>query len=152
MIDCVYKYISIYRRRNSSKTLRGERTEKTVAIERSIGRERRRNMGVKFHGILFVFMMMWVSIVVDSRSVITYDGRALIIDGMRRVLFSGSIHYPRSTPEVLSLSLSLSNDIYIYKTCHALVLFFFLAKLKEEDDSGYLICKTFSCYAAYILC
>ncbi|ESW04192.1 hypothetical protein PHAVU_011G074300 [Phaseolus vulgaris] len=31
---------------------------------------------------------------------ITYDHRALVIDGKRRVLVSGSIHYPRSTPEM----------------------------------------------------
>ncbi|KAK5792093.1 hypothetical protein PVK06_033207 [Gossypium arboreum] len=30
---------------------------------------------------------------------VTYDHRALVIDGKRRVLQSGSIHYPRSTPE-----------------------------------------------------
>ncbi|KAJ0018838.1 hypothetical protein Pint_10715 [Pistacia integerrima] len=33
-------------------------------------------------------------------SAVTYDHRALVIDGKRRVLQSGSIHYPRSTPEV----------------------------------------------------
>ncbi|XP_043703285.1 beta-galactosidase 6-like [Telopea speciosissima] len=31
---------------------------------------------------------------------VTYDGRSLIINGERRILFSGSIHYPRSTPEM----------------------------------------------------
>ncbi|TXG47309.1 hypothetical protein EZV62_026603 [Acer yangbiense] len=31
---------------------------------------------------------------------VTYDHRALVIDGKRRVLQSGSIHYPRTTPEV----------------------------------------------------
>ncbi|XP_066311535.1 beta-galactosidase 7-like [Miscanthus floridulus] len=30
----------------------------------------------------------------------TYDGRALILDGARRMLFSGDMHYPRSTPEM----------------------------------------------------
>ncbi|KAJ8509607.1 hypothetical protein OPV22_000041 [Ensete ventricosum] len=30
---------------------------------------------------------------------VTYDGRALIINGTRRLLFSGSIHYPRSPPK-----------------------------------------------------
>ncbi|PWA55287.1 D-galactoside/L-rhamnose binding SUEL lectin domain-containing protein [Artemisia annua] len=30
---------------------------------------------------------------------VTYDHRALVIDGKRRVLVSGSIHYPRSTPD-----------------------------------------------------
>lgn len=31
---------------------------------------------------------------------VTYDHKALVIDGKRRVLQSGSIHYPRATPEV----------------------------------------------------
>ncbi|GLT47141.1 hypothetical protein SLA2020_208550 [Shorea laevis] len=31
---------------------------------------------------------------------VTYDGRSLIIEGQHRILFSGSIHYPRSTPEM----------------------------------------------------
>lgn len=31
---------------------------------------------------------------------VTYDGRSLIIDGQRKLVFSGSIHYPRSTPDV----------------------------------------------------
>lgn len=35
-----------------------------------------------------------------SRGEVTYDGRALILDGARRMLFSGDMHYPRSTPEV----------------------------------------------------
>ncbi|XP_047325140.1 beta-galactosidase 16-like [Impatiens glandulifera] len=31
---------------------------------------------------------------------VTYDGRSLIINGERKILFSGSIHYPRSTPDM----------------------------------------------------
>ncbi|XP_038688652.1 beta-galactosidase 15-like, partial [Tripterygium wilfordii] len=31
---------------------------------------------------------------------VSHDGRAITIDGQRRVLLSGSIHYPRSTPEM----------------------------------------------------
>lgn len=32
--------------------------------------------------------------------VVTYDGRSLIINGSRELIFAGSIHYPRSPPEV----------------------------------------------------
>jgi len=32
---------------------------------------------------------------------VSHDGRAIKIDGKRRVLISGSIHYPRSTPGVV---------------------------------------------------
>ncbi|KAJ8490304.1 hypothetical protein OPV22_012025 [Ensete ventricosum] len=31
---------------------------------------------------------------------VTYDSRSLIINGKRELLFSGSVHYPRSTPEM----------------------------------------------------
>jgi hypothetical protein len=38
-----------------------------------------------------------------ARGEVTYDGRALVLNGTRRMLFSGEIHYTRSTPEVRSL-------------------------------------------------
>ncbi|KAB1209242.1 Beta-galactosidase 3, partial [Morella rubra] len=31
---------------------------------------------------------------------VTYDRKAIVINRQRRILFSGSIHYPRSTPEM----------------------------------------------------
>ncbi|XP_022021593.1 beta-galactosidase 8 isoform X1 [Helianthus annuus] len=31
---------------------------------------------------------------------VTYDSKALVIDGRRRILQSGSVHYPRATPEM----------------------------------------------------
>lgn len=31
---------------------------------------------------------------------VSYDNRAIVVNGQRRILISGSIHYPRSTPEV----------------------------------------------------
>jgi hypothetical protein len=31
---------------------------------------------------------------------VTYDKKAVVINGERKILFSGSIHYPRSTPEM----------------------------------------------------
>ncbi|KAL7098815.1 hypothetical protein ACP275_09G042400 [Erythranthe tilingii] len=33
-------------------------------------------------------------------TIVTYDSKALVIDGKRRILQSGSVHYPRTTPEV----------------------------------------------------
>jgi hypothetical protein len=35
---------------------------------------------------------------------VAYNDRALVIAGERRIIISGSIHYPRSTPEVRSRS------------------------------------------------
>ncbi|EOA38915.1 hypothetical protein CARUB_v10011312mg, partial [Capsella rubella] len=35
-----------------------------------------------------------------AATIVSHDGRAITIDGHRRILLSGSIHYPRSTPEM----------------------------------------------------
>ena len=35
-----------------------------------------------------------------ANAVVSYDHRAVVINGQRRILISGSIHYPRSTPEM----------------------------------------------------
>lgn len=37
---------------------------------------------------------------VDETTRVIYDGTTLLINGQRRLLISGSIHYPGSTPEV----------------------------------------------------
>ncbi|XP_076894152.1 beta-galactosidase 8-like [Bidens hawaiensis] len=41
---------------------------------------------------------------------VTYDHRAVVIDGRRRVLVSGSIHYPRSTPDMWPGLIQKSKD------------------------------------------
>ena len=35
-----------------------------------------------------------------ANAAVSYDHRAVVINGQRRVLISGSIHYPRSAPEM----------------------------------------------------
>lgn len=51
--------------------------------------------------LLYVFLSVLLTLATTSYGVnVTYDHRALLIDGKRRVLVSGSIHYPRSTVEV----------------------------------------------------
>ncbi|KAJ4700717.1 Beta-galactosidase [Melia azedarach] len=55
---------------------------------------------------LFAELLLMVAVVDggshggDGSGNVTYDGRSLIVDGDRKILFSGSIHYPRSTPEM----------------------------------------------------
>ncbi|KAF1873505.1 hypothetical protein Lal_00027543 [Lupinus albus] len=47
----------------------------------------------------FVFLTLcFVPHLVHSN--VTYDRKAILINGQRRILFSGSIHYPRSTPDM----------------------------------------------------
>lgn len=60
--------------------------------------------------LIFVGLLLAVSASADDNNAVasadkkpkpvTYDGRSLIIDGKREILISGSIHYPRSVPEV----------------------------------------------------
>ncbi|KAF2599501.1 hypothetical protein F2Q68_00009297 [Brassica cretica] len=51
-----------------------------------------------FRSSLALFILMAIIGAGDAGNV-TYDGRSLIIDGQHKILFSGSIHYPRSTPQ-----------------------------------------------------
>jgi len=66
--------------------------------------------------LLLVFTVLFVGSELIHCSV-TYDRKAIIINGQRRILISGSIHYPRSTPEV----------------CILLITFFVLFCLKFVD-------------------
>lgn len=38
---------------------------------------------------------------VEVEGSVSYDSKAIAINGKRRILISGSIHYPRSSPEVI---------------------------------------------------
>ncbi|KAI4336465.1 hypothetical protein L6164_014988 [Bauhinia variegata] len=51
------------------------------------------------------WVLVWVTVAVSftikaADAGVAYDGRSLIVHGQRKILFSGSIHYPRSTPEM----------------------------------------------------
>ncbi|XP_076889209.1 beta-galactosidase-like isoform X2 [Bidens hawaiensis] len=51
--------------------------------------------------ILLLLLVIVFSCVCSSiKASVTYDDKAIIINGKRRILMSGSIHYPRSTPEM----------------------------------------------------
>ncbi|KAK4857829.1 hypothetical protein QYF36_006905 [Acer negundo] len=55
-----------------------------------------------FVALVLLVVFVFESLCFDTglSATVTYDHRALVIDGKRRVLQSGSIHYPRTTPEV----------------------------------------------------
>ncbi|XP_059633099.1 beta-galactosidase [Cornus florida] len=51
--------------------------------------------------INMLLLMLFFSLVCSSVTAsVSYDDRAILINGKRRILISGSIHYPRSTPEM----------------------------------------------------
>ncbi|MFQ6647546.1 hypothetical protein Gotur_020794 [Gossypium turneri] len=49
----------------------------------------------------WIYIAVAVQASIKGEDYVTYDGRSLIINGQRKLLFSGSIHYPRSTPQGL---------------------------------------------------
>lgn len=54
--------------------------------------------------VLVMLLLVSLTLPMEGEGVeaeVTYDGRSLIIDNQRKILFSGSIHYPRSTPQVI---------------------------------------------------
>ncbi|KAK7271965.1 hypothetical protein RJT34_28273 [Clitoria ternatea] len=50
---------------------------------------------IMWHVILLAF-----SLIGSVTASVSYDSKAITINGQRRILISGSIHYPRSTPEM----------------------------------------------------
>jgi len=82
-----------------------------------------------FSSFLFVFLFCGSLLLsIGDGASVEYDHRALVIDGKRRVLISGSIHYPRSTPEVIS-SLSYS---WPAMQCNEARCFFSFSFIKDK--------------------
>ncbi|KAE7998551.1 hypothetical protein FH972_003087 [Carpinus fangiana] len=61
---------------------------------KALGSETVRSINVVFCMVIF---MSWV---LAATAFVSYDSKAILINGRRRLLISGSIHYPRSTPEM----------------------------------------------------
>ncbi|KAL8040354.1 hypothetical protein ABFX02_10G092300 [Erythranthe guttata] len=56
---------------------------------------------LKMSKIKFLVVTVLLAIACSSvRATVSYDDKAFIINGQRKILISGSIHYPRSTPEM----------------------------------------------------
>ncbi|XP_059653985.1 beta-galactosidase 13-like [Cornus florida] len=61
--------------------------------------------------VLAVLSLMVTSVVGEGKGIsVAYDGRSMIINGSREILFSGSIHYPRSPPEMWKDILKKAKD------------------------------------------
>ncbi|KAK2380321.1 beta-galactosidase [Trifolium repens] len=60
--------------------------------------------------VLGLVWFLGVYVLASFGSNVTYDHRVLVIDGKRRVLISGSIHYPRSTPQMWPDLIQKSKD------------------------------------------
>ncbi|KAI9097772.1 hypothetical protein K1719_025543 [Acacia pycnantha] len=63
--------------------------------------EHKEKLSVKWRWSWLLALVFTAAFVVGAQGGnVTYDGRSLIINGKHEILFSGSIHYPRSTPEM----------------------------------------------------
>ncbi|KAK9131144.1 hypothetical protein Sjap_011631 [Stephania japonica] len=51
-------------------------------------------------GLFLLVLLLLCSCFWGIHASVSYDHKAIIINGQRRILISGSIHYPRSTPEM----------------------------------------------------
>uniref|UniRef100_A0A2P2KL66 beta-galactosidase n=1 Tax=Rhizophora mucronata TaxID=61149 RepID=A0A2P2KL66_RHIMU len=49
---------------------------------------------------VFLLLLFFASLVCSVTASVSYDHKAIKVNGQRRILISGSIHYPRSTPEM----------------------------------------------------
>ncbi|KAJ1411171.1 Glycoside hydrolase, family 35 [Sesbania bispinosa] len=47
-----------------------------------------------------LLLLLACSLIGSATASVSYDSKAITINGQRRILISGSIHYPRSTPEM----------------------------------------------------
>lgn len=53
--------------------------------------------------LMFLLLLFGSWVFSSVTASVSYDHKAITINGQRRILISGSIHYPRSTPEVATL-------------------------------------------------
>ncbi|KAE8707220.1 Beta-galactosidase 16 [Hibiscus syriacus] len=67
--------------------------------------------------MVVVWWWIYVLVVVQAKAGednVTYDGRSLIINGQRKLLFSGSIHYPRSTPQIRDFHFGCTMSLVLF--------------------------------------
>lgn len=76
---------------------------------------------------IFLAIMCFSLLICSTKALVSYDHKALIINGQKRILLSGSIHYPRSTPEVIFF-IQL-NNLFIIKCKISWVLIKFTEQL-----------------------
>ncbi|CAG7892408.1 unnamed protein product, partial [Brassica rapa] len=66
----------------------------------SSGKSKEMGLNVRDKVSIFLAILCYSSLICSVKATVSYDRKAVIINGQRRILLSGSIHYPRSTPEM----------------------------------------------------
>ena len=72
-----------------------------------------------------------------SAANVSYDGRALLIDGERRLLAAGSIHYARSTPEMWPVLMGRAKEAGI--DVITTYVFWNLHEVSHDDSTGAVV-------------
>ncbi|WZZ90595.1 hypothetical protein YC2023_119174 [Brassica napus] len=67
-------------------------------------------MKMKQFNLLSLFLILINSFGSANSTIVSHDERAITIDGQRRILLSGSIHYPRSTSDMWPDLISKAKD------------------------------------------
>lgn len=62
--------------------------------------------------VAVAFAFAVATLAATASAAVTYDRKALVVNGRRRILLSGSIHYPRSVPEVPASCFSNSPALF----------------------------------------
>lgn len=83
-----------------------------------------KSVDIVMWNVVSVLLGLWVFTVTAS---VSYDSKAITINGHRRILISGSIHYPRSTPEVQIYALSPEIYFVFPAICLRCVPFLFIS-------------------------
>lgn len=80
---------------------------------------------------LYLVAFLFVGSELIQCTTVSYDKKAILINGRRKLLISGSIHYPRSTPEVyssLSFSSLLLSGSFVILLKYLVILFVWILK------------------------
>lgn len=85
--------------------------------------------------------MLFSSWVCYVEATVSYDHKAIIVDGQRRILISGSIHYPRSTPQVLKLPMWLLSVSFQFLWTSDTWEFFLLVFFRTEFFFFWIYCN-----------
>ncbi|MQL69305.1 hypothetical protein Taro_001585 [Colocasia esculenta] len=73
---------------------------RTSAVEMGSRRVMRPAGALPLLPLSLLLLQVWLLVAGLVAGSVTYDSKAIVINGKRRILISGSIHYPRSVPEV----------------------------------------------------
>lgn len=78
---------------------------------------------MKQFNLLSLFLILITFFGLANSTIVSHDERAITIDGQRRILISGSIHYPRSTSDVTTCSSTSFVNLFLLP--QVIFIFFF---------------------------